>query len=91
MLDKTQFTLSLGLFDTAVEAACAINDALAVERLSEQVLAKAKCKDNTLNCLYAGKSSSCNNRTSKTVDPNRRARSFWRERRRTKNGPSRPS
>jgi len=49
----TQYTVSLELFDAAVETACALNDAVAVRRLSEQVLNNAKCNDDTLNCLYA--------------------------------------
>jgi len=49
----TQYAVSLELFDAVVETACALNDAVAVRRLSEQVLANAKCNDDTLNCLYA--------------------------------------
>lgn len=50
---KSQYALSLGLFDAAVEMACALNGGEAVRRLSEQLLANTRCDDDKLNCLYA--------------------------------------
>ena len=49
----TQYSLSLDLFDAAVETACALNNAAGVQRLSEPILAHGKCNDDKLKCLYA--------------------------------------
>ncbi|KAL7554456.1 hypothetical protein ACHAWF_017907 [Thalassiosira exigua] len=47
------YSLSLDLFDGAVQMACNLNDAAAVGYLSQEVAAHAKCNDDQLNCLYA--------------------------------------
>ena len=48
-----QYRLSLEIFEAAVEAACSLNDAEAVSRLSKEVLENATCDDDKLSCLYA--------------------------------------
>ena len=49
----TNYGISLDLCNAAVDTACALNDAAAVRRLSEQVIANAANSDDKLNCLYA--------------------------------------
>jgi predicted ATPase len=48
----SQYELSIDLFDSAAEAACALNKRSVVKSRVEEVVAHAKCFDDSLNCKY---------------------------------------
>jgi len=48
----SQYELSIDLFDSAAEAACALNKRSVVNTRVEEVVAHAKCFDDSLNCKY---------------------------------------
>ena len=48
----SQYELSIDLFDSVAEAACALNKRSVVKSRVEEVVAHAKCFDDSLNCKY---------------------------------------
>ena len=50
---KTDYELSLNLYDAVCDAACAINNAAAVSLYSEQVLNNGRCSEDKLPCEYS--------------------------------------
>ena len=49
----SQYELTLDLFDAAAEAACVLNKNAAVTSYTEQIVANARCFDDSLNCEYS--------------------------------------
>jgi predicted ATPase len=49
----SHYSLSLDIFDGAVEVACHLNNTASVRKFSAEVFTHAKCDDDRLKCLYA--------------------------------------